>query len=311
MVTRVSTVGNYASVLANLMAAQQRQLEAGERVSTQKNGHDLKGFAQNDELLTSMRSVQTRLTGYQDQNAILADKLTTQDTALNQVADAAQAARQAIADALASGDASTMMNELQGQLSKTVGALNTRYNGNYLFAGGAINTQPVTATQLTDLTAGPPISSFFQNDQFKGQNQVDDSTNLTTGVLADQVGTPSLNAFQAVEAFNEGPNGPFTGTLTPAQRSFLENQLATWDQVHTGVINIAAQNGMQQQRLDGVGKDLTSRQNTLAGMMGNITDADMAKASADLQMAQLSFQAAAQVFQTLQSSSLLNLLQVQ
>ena len=311
MVTRVSTVGNYASVLANLMAAQQRQLEASERVSTQKNGHDLKGFAQNDELLTGMRSVQTRLNGYQDQNNLLADKLTTQDTALNQVADAAQAARQAIADALASGDASTLMSELQGSMNKAVGALNTRYNGNYLFAGGAINTQPVTAQQLSDLTAGPPISSFFQNDQFKAQNQVDDSTNLTTGVLADQVGTPTLTAFQAVEAFNQGGSGPFGGTITPAQRTFLENQLATWDQVHTGVINIAAQNGMVQQRLDGVGADLTTRQNTLSDMMGKITDADMAKASADLQMAQLSFQAAAQVFQTLKDSSLLNLLQIQ
>lgn len=310
MVTRVSTVGNYATVLANLMAAQQRQLDAGERVSTQRNGHDLKGFAGAAELLTGMRSVQTRLKGFQDQNQLLADKLTTQDTALNQVAGAALAARQAIADALASGDASTLMSELQGAMNKTVGALNTRYNGTYLFAGGAINTQPVTAQQLSDLTTGPPIASFFQNDQYKAKNQVDDSTKLTTGVLADAVGAPALNAFQAMQAFETGGSGPFGGNLTAAQRAFLENQLATWDQVHTGVINVAAQNGMAQQRLEGVGKDLVSRQNTLAEMMGNITDADMGKASADLQMAALSIQAAAQVFQTLKESSLLNLLRI-
>jgi flagellar hook-associated protein 3 FlgL len=311
MVTRVSTVGNYATVLANLMAAQQRQLDANVRVSTQKNGSSLKDFAQSDELLTGMNSVQARLKGYQDQNTILADKLTTQDTALNQVADAAQATRQAIADALASGDASNLMNDVQGQMNKAVGALNTKYNGTYLFAGGAINTQPVTATTLAGLTAGPPIASFFQNDQFKTQSQVDDSTTLTTGVLADQVGTPALNAFQSIEAFNQGASGPFNGTLTPAQRTFLESQLATWDQVHTGVVNVTAQNGMVQQRLDSVGTDLTSRQNTLATMIGGITDADMAKASADQQMAQLSFQAAAQVFQTLKNSSLLSLLSIQ
>jgi flagellin-like hook-associated protein FlgL len=46
-------------------------------------------------------------------------------------------------------------------------------------------------------------------------------------------------------------------------------------------------------------------------MMGNITDADMAKASSDLQLANLSFQAAAQVFQTLKNTSLLTLLQIQ
>ena len=311
MVTRVSTVGNYSAILANIMAAQQRQLEAGVRVSTQKNGSSLKDFAQNDEMLTAMRSVQTRLTGYQDQNSLIADKLTTQDTALNQVAAASQAIREAIADALASGDASTLMAEVQGQMNQAVGALNTKYNGNYLFAGGQINTQPVTAQQLSDLTAGPPIGSFFQNDQFKAQAAIDDSTTVTTGILASDVGTPLMNALQTLESFNQGGSGPLGSNLTPAQRSFLESQLSTWDSVHQGITTITAGNGMVQQRVDNIKTDLSSRQTTLAGMMSNITDADMAKAAADLQMAQTSFAAAAQVFQTLKESSLINLLAIQ
>ncbi len=311
MVTRVSTIGNYSTVLANLMAAQQAQLDAGQRVSTHKNATDLKGFAANDELITAMQSVQIRLDNFQTQNGLIADKLTTQDTALNQVASAAQSARQAIADALASGDGTTLMAQLQGSLDQAVGGLNTKYNGTYLFAGGAINTQPVTATTLASLTAGPPISSFFQNDQFKAQAQMDDSTKVTTGVLADAVGTPLLTAFQGMKAFDQGPSGPFNGTLTAAQKTFLTAQLATWDSVHTGVITFAAQNGMAQQRVDSVKTDLTTRQNTLAGMLSNITDADMGKAAADLEMARTSFTAAAQVFQTLKTSSLLSLLQIQ
>ena len=311
MVTRVSTAGNYNAVLVNLMAAQQRQLEAGQRVATQKNGHDLKDFAQSDELLTAMRSVNTRLEGFQDQNSRIADKLTTQDSALNQVAAAAQTARQAIADAVASGDGSNLMQQLQGSMNQATGAMNSKYNGSYVFAGGAINTQPVTANLLSDLTSGPPLSSFFKNDQFKAQAQVDDSTNVTTGVLASDIGTPLLTALQGVEAFNQGASGPFGGTLTPAQRTFLETQLATWDSVHSGVINLAAENGMIQQRVEGVKSDLTSRQNTLTAMMGTITDASLAQAAADLTMAQTSFAAAAQVFQTLKNSSLLNLLSIQ
>jgi flagellar hook-associated protein 3 FlgL len=311
MVTRVSTIGNYQTVLANLMAAQQRQLDASERVSTQKNATDLKGFASNDELLTAMQSVQIRLGNYESQNSLIADKLTTQDTALNQVAGAAETARQAIADALASGDGTTLMSELQGALDQSVGAMNTKYNGTYIFAGGQINTQPVTATTLASLTAGPPVSSFFQNDQFKAQAQVDDATKVTTGVLASDVGTPLLTAFQTMKAFDQGASGPFNGTLTQAQKTFLTNQLATWDAVHTGVITIAAQNGMAQQRVDSIKTDLTTRQNTIAGMMGNIVDADMGKAASDLQMAQTSFAAAAQVFQTLKNTSLLSLLQIQ
>ena len=49
MVTRVSTTGNYASILSNLMNAQLRQFDANERVSSQKNGNDLKDYAKKAE----------------------------------------------------------------------------------------------------------------------------------------------------------------------------------------------------------------------------------------------------------------------
>ena len=58
MTTRVSTVGNYSAVLANLMAAQARQIEAGDQVATQKMGSDLKDYAKKAEMLTAMRAVQ-------------------------------------------------------------------------------------------------------------------------------------------------------------------------------------------------------------------------------------------------------------
>ncbi|MDZ4293121.1 MAG: hypothetical protein U1C47_14475, partial [Hydrogenophaga sp.] len=87
-----------------------------------------------------------------------------------------------------------------------------------------------------------------------------------------------LTAFQSFQAFNEGPDGPFTGAMTDAQRTFLEGQLATWDGVRSDVTNMAAYNGTNQKRLDTLGQDLVSRQNALAGMIGDITDADMAQA---------------------------------
>lgn len=308
MVTRVTTPGNYSAVLANLLAAQQRQMEAGDKVATQKNGKDLKDYAKNSELLTAMRSVQTRISTFQDQNQLTADKLSTQDTAISRVADTAQQVRQIMSEAIASGRVDTLVEDIQAQMGDAVEAMNARYGGKYLFAGGQVDTRPVTATQLTDLTSGPPISSFFQNDNFKTQAKLDESTNITTGVLASDIGTNMLTAFQTFEQFNQGGSGPFTGQMTAAQKTFLEGQLANWDTIRSDVTNIAAHNGSNQKRVDTVGADLTSRQNSLAGMVGDITDADMGEAAAALQQAQLSVQSAAYVFQTLQSSSLINLL---
>jgi flagellar hook-associated protein 3 FlgL len=305
---RVSTSGNYALVLSNLMAAQQRQIDAGQQVSSQKNADDLKGYARNAETLTAMRALQSKVDGFISQTDVLGAKLTMQDTALNQIADASQDARQAIANALATGRGDTLMQELQNAFSNTVQGLNTKFQGEYVFGGGQVNTKPTTATSLSDLTAAPTLASLFQNDQFKVTNRLDESTTLQTGFLADQVGTPLYSAFQGVEAFDQGVNGPFNGTLTAAQRTYLQGVLATFDTVHDNLIKTAGQNGLLQKETENAQKDLTSRQTTLANMVGDITDVNMAEAVSRLQQAQISVQAAAQVFAALKGASLLEIL---
>jgi flagellar hook-associated protein 3 FlgL len=308
MVTRVSTPGNYSAVLANLLSAQQRQMIAGEKVATQKNGSDLKDYARDAEMLTAMRSLKTRLEVYKDQNTFVSERLATQDTALNQVTDAAKDARQAIADALASGRVDTLMEDLQAQFRNAIEGMNARYGGKYVFAGGQVDTRPVSATALTDLTSGPPIASWFENDQFKTTAKVDEATTVQVGVLADDLGTDLLTAFQSIQAFHQGASGPFTGQMTAAQRTFLEGQLATWDGVREDLVNVTARNGLVQKRVESVREDLTTRHNQLSGMMGDITDADLPEAISQLEQAQLAVQSAAHVFSALQESSLLNIL---
>jgi flagellar hook-associated protein 3 FlgL len=308
MVTRVSTAGNYSAVLANLMASEGRQVDAQNRVSSQKNGADLKAYANKVETLTAMRTVAKRLETYENQNDVISGKLLMQDNGLNAVADSATAIRQAIADALATDNASTLMQELNSQFQSAVDGMNAQYDGKYVFGGGQINTKPVIATSMAALTAGPPIASFFQNDQFKAQAKLSDATTVTTGVLASDIGTNILTALQSIQAFSDGASGPLNGKLTDAQRTFLQNQLAVWDPIRDTATQVTAQNGLVQQRVDTVRKDLAVQKDTLTIMIGKITDADMAKAATDLTSAQLSVQATAQVLSVMQSSSLLNYL---
>jgi flagellar hook-associated protein 3 FlgL len=308
MVTRVTTPGNYSAVLANLLAAQQRQQDAGNKVATQKNGVNLKEYAGSAEILTSMQSLSTRLGVLREQNDVLSAKLETQDTGIKRVADAAGNVKQIIAEALASDRVDTLFEDIESQLRDAVDAMNGRWNGKYLFAGGQVDTQPVTVTALADLTAGPPIASFFQNDSFKVAAKVDEATTIATGVLASDLGTNMMNQFKAFETFQQGAGGPFTGQMTAAQRTFLEGELASWETIRSDVTDMAARNGMVQKRVETIGHDLVTRSDTLAGMIGKVTDADMAQAAANLQQAQLSVQSAAYVFQALQQSSLINIL---
>ncbi|MDB5453906.1 MAG: flagellin [Caulobacteraceae bacterium] len=308
MVSRVSTAGSYSAVLANLMAAKSRQDQANNQVSTEKNGQNLKDYSKDAEILSAMRSVQSRVTVYQDQNSVIADKLSSQDAAMNQITDAARQARQAISDALASDSSAALVAEMQAQFTNAAEGLNTRHGGKYLFAGGQIDTEPMTAPNMAALTTpATTVADFFKNDDFKVQAKLDDATTVTTGVLASDVGTDVMTNFKAMQNFFDTTT-PLGGSLTAAQRSFLESQLASWDATGDDLTLQTARNGLVQNRVDDVKGRLDDREASLNGMVGDITNVNMAEAVSRLEQSQLALQAAAQVFATLQNTSLLNLL---
>jgi len=258
-----------------------------------------------------MNTVQSRLKTYQEQNRVISDRLSSQDVALNQITDAAGAIREALANALATGSAETMMTDIKAQMAMAVEGMNARYNGKYLFAGGQVDTKPVSIASIDDLTdpapPAPPVdvAGFFHNDDYKIQNKLDDSTTVTTGVLASDIGTAMM---QALHTLQNSPVGPFEGKLTPEQQTWIQDQLAGWDSIRSDLTTMTAANGLVQKRLDNSKSYVDAQDVTIAGMIGDIVDADMGQAATQLQMAQVAVQAAAHVFQTLQGSSLLSIL---
>jgi flagellar hook-associated protein 3 FlgL len=305
---RISTASAYGAVLSNLMAAELAQTNAGAQLSSSEKATDLKGYGAGAETLTAMQATSTQVAGFITDAQSVGAKLSTQNNALTEVSSAAGSAIQSITQAIAAGSGSGLMQALQNAFSNAVDGLNSTFNGEYLFAGGQVTTQPVSATTLSQLTAGPPISSFFHNDQLQTSNQINSNTTIQSGFLADQVGTPLFNAFQAIEAYDQGPNGPFSSPLTTAQQQFLTAQLSTLNTVQTNLTNVVAQNGLMQSEVTNTQNDLGQRQSMLQGLIGDVTNADLAKATTNLQQAQLAIQAAGEVFQSLKSTSLLNTL---
>ena len=286
---RISTASSYSQILANLMAAQVAENNAGNQLASTETATDLQGYGTGAETLTALQATTTQVTGYLNNSQTVSAKLSTQDSALTEVASGA-----------------TLMTSLQDAFSSAVEGLNSTFNGEYMFAGGQVNTQPVTATSLSDLTAGP-IAGVFHNDQRVASTQLDQNTSVSTGFLAGNVGTPLFQALAAIESYAQ-TNGPFGATLTSAQVTFLTSQIAGLDTVQANLNNVVAQNGQAQDEVSNAQSDLTQRQTMLQGLIGNITSANLAQADTNLQQAQLSIQAASQVFQALNSSSLLNTL---
>ncbi len=305
--TRVSTVQNYNVMTSNLMRAQIRQSDVGSQVSSQKVATDLKGYAKNAEMLTAMRGTQARLEGLIDQNKLVTNRLQMQDSGIGQVADSTKSAREAIANALAAGKATTLMQQLQAAFGDVIQGMNTKSNGLYVFSGAQTETATTSATSMADLTAAPSTASLFHNDQYIATSRIDEQTNAKTGVLGDALGTAVFDAFKQVQAYVDA-NGPFTGNLTDTQVSFLNGMLSTFDSAYKNVVDIQGKNGVTQKRFESAQTSLQNQADTLTGMVGDIVDVDMADAVTRLEAAKLAVQASAQVFSSLQQSSLLNVL---
>jgi flagellar hook-associated protein 3 FlgL len=321
---RVSTYGNYQSALLDLMSAQTRAQQAQERVSTEKVATELGGFGRTSETLTALKSMQSRIQGFIDTGEAVSARLASQAFAFDRIAEGADGARQAIADALASGRVDGLMLDLQGRFQIAQDGLNTQHQGRYLFSGGRSETPPVAAATLTELTLNP-VPDLFANDTLRQSSRVDEGAVIETGFLASDVGSTLFTIFRDIQLFQMGQTvtvaaNPGQGTFVPAGantinaqpsddvRRFLTSAMQRFDAAHLTVTDQAARNGSLQNRVDGLLKSQAAQQVSLEELVGKKTDVDMAQALTELELAQVAIQASAQVVNQLRQVSLLNIL---
>jgi flagellar hook-associated protein 3 FlgL len=302
----IATSTAYQSALSQILNAENSQLTAQQQVSSGKLADSLSGFGNNTDAIVAAESVQTRVTGLISQLNQTSTALTFQQTALTSISSIAQQLQTTLtsADGLGSGD--DLMSQVQSLFSQAASALNTQYNGQYVFSGGATTTQPFTASQMSDLTTQPSVSSFFQNGSMPQVSRIDDNTTIQTGFTASTLGQSLMGIFQSIEAFQQSSNGNFSGNLTTAQQSFLDTTLSQLNAVVSSTSQTAAQGGDIQNQVATALTNQQARQTTLKSVLTNMTDADAAQAAVNLTQAQNAFQAAAEVFNTLKGMSLLS-----
>ena len=308
---RVGSYNSMSNASFELIRAQARQVKAQQEVATGKRASDLEGFGRQADTLTATRTVHQRVNTFIDNAKALSARLETQNIALEQFGDAADGARQAVSTALAAGSGPTLMQELNSWFGAAAQALNMEHDGRYLFSGSNTDDRPVAVNDLTALAAGT-VAAAFQNDQAPPKSRLDESTVATSGFLADDTGAELFAIFRDIQQYHANPaTGPLDGKLTDAQADFLRVQVDRLRTAHTNAVTVTAENGMLQNRVELALDAQETRATTLEGFLGDLTDVDMAEAFTRLEQAQASLQASAYALNTLQSMSLLNLMQGQ
>ncbi len=313
--TRVSTYGNYQSALLDLMSAQSRMADAQQKVNTKKNATDLVGFGRGSETVSALMTSQTRIQTFIDTNKTVTARLETQDLAMDRVADASTAARQAIADAIAAGRMDTLMGTLNSLFMEAQDGLNMKHQGKYLFGGGVTDRGPVDlpdipgqpgASMMAKLAALPDESAAFHNDQLKQSSWLDENVSMDTGFLADAMGSELFAIFRDIQL--EHQTTPLDGKMTDAQKTFLTTQMGRFEAAAKGMVELQAANGGMQNRVDRLLESQEARKISIDTILSGKTDANMAEAVTELELAQISLQASAQVVSQLRQVSLLDYL---
>lgn len=317
--TRISTADSWASALYNLQLAQAKQQDAGNQLSTQKVATDFTGYGQASQTLISMNNQSTRLEGFTSNLETVTRQLDTQGQALQSFADNMSAAKNSILQAIAAGKGDGLMTNLSTQFSLVAGALNTQFDGDYVFGGGIAGSPPLTTYDINTLAnPTPPASGYFQNGTLISSARVSETTTLTTGFLANSIGTNSVSAFQLVAQFNAGQTvtvggqtfagSAFNGPLSQTQTSFLQAMTAQFSQGFNDANTANSNNGTTNAQAVSIQKSVQNQLDAVNTMITKKTGVDLATAYSNSQQAAVAVQASARVISQLNDASLLNYL---
>jgi len=309
----IDRIGSYANaqlMFGYIMKAENALDISNRQVATGKVADNYAGYRDKTAIMEAARSASARA----DANAAAANqalaRLDVQDAQLSQLSELANEIRTAITKASADRDGTSLMSQLEAYFDQLVGVMNSKDANGYIYAGDNNQTAPVVVSSLADLAALPTVADAFANGPIKTEVKIGDSQNVEVGLLASDLATELFDVLRQVAQFDAGVDGPFSGTTTPAQQTFLESMIPTAMTAQRNVNAQAAANGIHYQTVKQAMEQLEASSVVFKGFVANIEDVDMAEALARLNQNQVALQAAFQVTSTLNRLSLLNYLPI-
>lgn len=307
---RVATLMNNSAMLAELQRTQRSLYDAQAQVSTGKRINEFSDSPADLGALMAARGADSRAADFLASAKAIRTRLDLQDTHIDELGSITADMKQIVLDSVANGSGAALKTELQGVFDRMTSILNTQIDGKYIYGGTRQDVPPVTVSSLDALAALPATADAFQNNAIAQTGRVDSNQVIAFGQLANELGGPAFDMLRQIMAYNSGPNGPFGNDLTATQSDYLSSLVPQLSAVNEGVNGLLAANGVAYKAADEAVDRHSDARSTLAGMISDIEDVDMAEAITKLNNAQTALQASAKTFATVQGLSLLDYLPV-
>jgi flagellar hook-associated protein 3 FlgL len=257
----------------------QQQLSSGKRINTAED--DPYGASQ----ATSLHSRLADNAQYQKNISDSQAWTSTADSALGNVTDVLQRARELVVEAANGTESQSSLNAISSELTQLKGSLqaqaNSTYNGRYIFGGTATNAQPYT-------------SNSYSGNALPVQRQIGDGQTVNIGISGPSAfgttaaGPPATqNVFDAFDSIISDLNSGNTTALGSSALASLDSALTTAGNARTTV-------GAMSNRLDTQSSFLSAQQLSLKSVLSNTEDADTAQVAVAFSQSETAYQAALQ-----------------
>lgn len=303
---RIATNAMFTVAGGEIQRVQAELFEAQRQASSEKVANDLKGFNRDAKTLISARSFLARADSYARANKELEARLSTQDLALNNSATATEDLRTELTQAIGFDRGDDVMPKVNEAFGRVLGAMNITFAGRYVFGGVAEDAPPVNAASVNDLLNPAVVDDIFDNAERRAKVQLDPNTQVDAAPLADEA---SRDVFAVMKAIaDQNAAAPFTGPLTPAQKTFLEGQITALSTVIQTANAVQGDNGATQALVSSSRTRQEEQSTYFNQLAGDVENVDLAEVAANLAQAQFQIQAAAEAFTALRDNSLLRFL---
>lgn len=304
---RISSAMIPAASLSDIARAQQQLVEAARQSSAQTRASDLKGYGREAQTLVSAQRLVARTEGFKATARELTTRMQIQDVALGRAGEAVSKLKEDLFQNVSLESGEGVRAQLEEAFAVIKDAMNTNLGGRYLFGGVLNDRPPITSNSLTDLAANA-LTDAMEEGADPQLMRIEENRTVPAGLVADDVISLAMASLKRLAEMDEGPDGPFGGDLTDAQKQAITSELTSLSQAFDHILSRQSENGRLAKDVDNASTRLTSQLNALDEAVGGIVNVDLAEVAVRLNQAQFAYESSASIFNVLRNLSLLNVL---
>lgn len=184
MAMRVATFASSQSLLQAAMRIQVKQAEATTQQASGQVSDDYGGLGSKAGNVVSLQASVTRSKAYAEAANTASNRVETMYNSVGSIIDDLTTFKATLASSTISSD--TLKITAQSTLESVTALMNTQLDGRYLFAGSAVDTEPVDIDSIENTTATSQDElDYYQGDDQVASVRVSSSHVISYGVTAD------------------------------------------------------------------------------------------------------------------------------